>query len=520
MYTNRLSIFPGENLDIFISAGNSPCSLSISRVTGVRTRVYNVENIETQAQAVPANCSENGCGWNKTTSMKVQKHWPTGYYDMSLKDSKGETTHHFFVVKARQYKARAVIVLATNTYHAYNYWGGFNSYANVEGLMQGKMDLPSSQRQAIGNLSAQRPFSQNIINFPNTSTRLVNGRKRIFREAPFVIDPAMTTQTEFSPFDGSAGYINKWEHVFVTWAEKYGLGMDFLTDKDLNDDKECVDGYKTVIVAGHSEYWTAEQRDCLDNYVENGGNLCLFTGNTSYWKIRWENQGNTMVAHKWNGHKNDPLWHNPSTRKNATHLWSHPEFERPEAQTIGLSFVYGGYHRMGNCVSKGQAGFTIYDEKHWALKGADLFYGDVIGDEIPLVGYESDGCPMQFDDQGKLVVQSGKGFPENLQIIATVPTVLGEPNNSGYAPTIPPEHLDAIAKIKFGNDKPESIDRARLGHAAIASFTKGKGQVFNSGTTEWVHGLATNEPHITKITMNVLRKFGALENLVSILKEN
>lgn len=520
MYTNSLSVFPGEDLDIFISAKNSPCNLTISRVTGVRTRVFNSEGLVTNTQSTPQNCSEVGCGWEKTTSIKVQDHWPTGYYDMTLRDSKGNISHHFFVVKAKEFKARSVLVLATNTYHAYNYWGGFNSYANVDGLMQGKMDLPKSQTQAIGNLSAERPFSQNIINFPTTSTRLINSEKRKFNEQPFVIDPAMANQTEFSPFDGSAGFINKWEHVFVSWAEKYGVGMDFLTDKDLNDDIRCLDNYKTVIVAGHSEYWSSEQRDCIDRYVETGGNLCLFTGNTSYWKVRWENHGKTMVAHKWNGHKNDPLWQNPATRKKATHLWSHPEFGRPESETIGLSFLYGGYHRMGNCVSKGQAGFTVYDENHWALEGADLFYGDIIGDEIPLVGYESDGCPMQFDDYGKLVVQKGKGFPENLQIIAKVPTVMGEPSNTSYAPTLPPEHMDAIARIKFGGDSPDLIDKARIGHAVIASFTKGKGEVFNTGTTEWVHGLATGEPHITKMTLNILRKFGALDNLIVSYKED
>ena len=42
----------------------------------------------------------------------------------------------------------------------------------------------------------------------------------------------------------------------------------------------------------------------------------------------------------------------------------------------------------------------------------------------------------------------------------------------------------------------------------ITSFKRGKGEVFNSGTTEWAHGLAANDPFVAAITRNVLDKFG------------
>lgn len=518
LYTSTLSAFPSEMIEIYISARHSPCRLSISRVAKTRTRVTTLDNIETQYQHSPKNCSEVGCGWNSTVSIKVEEHWPSGYYELTLTDSKGNKSYHFLVVKSRHYKARAVIILATNTYHAYNYWGGYNSYANVDSIMQG-MDLATAQTQAIGRLSTQRPFSQAIIHFPNPEVRLINARKRNFKEQPFVIDPSLASQTEFSPFDGSAGYINKWEHAFVSWAEERGIALDFLIDKDLEDHATCLNEYSTAIVVGHSEYWSSSQRNLIDTFVEQGGNLCVFSGNTCYWKVRWEDDGETLIAHKWNGEKNDPLWNNIATRKQATHLWSHPVFERSESQTIGLSFLYGGYHRLGNSVSKGQGGFTIYDEHHWALKDADLYYGDVIGDTIPLVGYESDGCPLQFNSYGEISLDPTSQFPSNLEIVATVPVVLGEPSHSPYIPTIPPEHLDVISNIKFKDNSKDNIDKARKGHAVIASFKKGKGTVFNTGTTEWVHGLTANDPHIAKITLNVLGKFGALGDGANTIEE-
>ena len=43
----------------------------------------------------------------------------------------------------------------------------------------------------------------------------------------------------------------------------------------------------------------------------------------------------------------------------------------------------------------------------------------------------------------------------------------------------------------------------------MASFKRGKGEVFNGGTTEWAYGLAAHDPFIEQITRNVLTRFRA-----------
>jgi len=52
-----------------------------------------------------------------------------------------------------------------------------------------------------------------------------------------------------------------------------------------------LEDYGTVLLVGHSEYWSKHQRDQLDEFVDNGGNLAIFEGNTAYWKVRWEDDG-------------------------------------------------------------------------------------------------------------------------------------------------------------------------------------------------------------------------------------
>lgn len=506
-YTDTLAISPGETVGLHINAEHSPCDLSISRIGLKVTTVHKKNGLVTTAFPVPEDASSSGCSWPRHSDVAIPDDWESGYYELELTDARGQKAHHFLVVRSKG-KNRNLLVLSTNTYQAYNYWGGYNTYADVDGFMAGTLSFEDAANRAVGVVSFDRPFAENIVNLPLKDARLVNKRKRKFLEQPFVVDPEFTNIPGLSPFDGSAGFIEKWEHRFVEWAEENRITMDYAIDSDL-EVKGALDGYQNVFVVGHSEYWSAYQRDEIDRFVIAGGNLCIFSGNTSYWKVRHEQNGR-MVSHKWRGHQNDPQWTNEETRKEATHLWSHPEFGRSEAETIGLSFLYGGYHRLGNCVARGQGGFTVTDESHWSLDGTDLFYGDVFGDEIPLLGYESDGCPLRYDELGRLSVGSGPGVPQNLEVIAVAPTTMIEPPQSSYHPTLPPENINTLAEIRFGGTDVEKVENARFGHAVIATFTKGKGAVFNTSTTEWVHGLTANDPFVTKITLNVLRRFGAL----------
>ncbi|MGD0867134.1 MAG: DUF4350 domain-containing protein, partial [Rhizomicrobium sp.] len=64
------------------------------------------------------------------------------------------------------------------------------------------------------------------------------------------------------------------------------------------------------------------------------------------------------------------------------------------------------------------------------------------------------------------------------------------------------------AGIVYGDASEASQQRLLRGHAAMSSFERGRGEVFNGATTEWAHGLKAGDPFITRITRNVLRRFG------------
>lgn len=508
-YTDRLSARPGETVALHATSAQGPCRLEIARIGRERVVVAVVEDIDVGDHPTPDDADSNGCAWPVAGHVEIGPDWKTGYYDLLLADAGGEQWHHCLCVRPARgtRSARALIVLSTNTYHAYNYWGGASAYCDVAGLMSGAKPFAEAMAGAIGVLSTERPFPQMIIAAPEDAPRLVNLRKRDFGETPWAADPDWRLRHLQTPYDGSAGFLHKWEHAFVDWAEREGIALDYATDGDLDAEADALDGYACVLLVGHSEYWTVNERDALERFVDAGGGLAIFSGNTAFWKVRFENGGRTYVCHKWRGFENDPaVRDDPSL---ATHLWSHRAFERPEATITGLTFLFGGYHRLGMCVARGQGGYTIYNDRHWALAGTDLFYGDVIGDTLPLLGYENDGCRFYFGADGLPKPAPGLGVPENLEIIGLAPCAFGEDPDSPYHPIIPPENLDVVARDVFGDPEMAANPALIRGHAVMASFRRGSGEVFNGGTTEWAHALRANDPFIAQITRNVLARFKA-----------
>ena len=502
-YVDRTSAGPGESFRLHASGDGEPCTLEIVRVGAERNLVWRRSDIAVARHRTPAEADRLGCGWPAVAEIEVGADWRGGYHDVILTSASGEAAHHFVCVRAAPgAPERMVLVLTTNTLHAYNYWGGRSAYGDVEALMSRRARLPEAMAASLGVLSTQRPIAQMLLAPPADMPRLVNLEKRGFEQRPWAGgDPVWSRAHDQSPYDGAAGFLNKWEQAFVRWAEEEGFAFDYLTDHDLDRDPEALAPYEVVLLVGHSEYWSGPQRDQVEAFVDRGGRLAIFSGNTCFWKVRWEDGGRTLVCHKWNGETAEDV-----AGADATHLWSHPIFGRPEAQITGLSFVFGGYHRLGLCAARGQGGYTVYRPDHWVLEGADLFWGDVFGDTVPLLGYENDGCAITFGDDGLPRPRTILGTPANLEIVAMAPAAFAE-SPSPYRPLIPPEKLDVVARIAFGSDSAAARERVLRGHAVMATFRRGKGEVFNAGTTEWAHGLAAHDPFVERITRNVLARF-------------
>ena len=95
-----------------------------------------------------------------------------------------------------------------------------------------------------------------------------------------------TKATEVSferPYDGDgSGQFRYMEQPLLTLIEKQGLDINYLTDFDVDSNSQVFANTSTIVVGGHSEYWTQIMRSRFDEAVSQGKNLLVFGGNTGY----------------------------------------------------------------------------------------------------------------------------------------------------------------------------------------------------------------------------------------------
>ena len=95
------------------------------------------------------------------------------------------------------------------------------------------------------------------------------------------------TQVSFArPYDGDgSGQFQYMEYPVIKSAEKLGLSINYATDFDLDSNSNLLQNTKSIVLGGHSEYWTTKMRDAVDGAVDRGVNLIVFGGNTAYNRI-------------------------------------------------------------------------------------------------------------------------------------------------------------------------------------------------------------------------------------------
>ena len=194
----------------------------------------------------------------------------------------------FFIVRPAKPGANTsmLLQLSTNTYNAYNNWGGFSLYG-----YHGRSKIQGNR------VSFDRP---------------------------------------------TRGIFRNWELQFIVWAEQNGYTLDYAANSDLEFRPEMLEHYRLVLSIGHDEYWSAPMRDHLEAFIANGGNAAFFSGNSVCWQVRSEDDGRALVCWK-QTYNQDPVYKTDDYKTLST-LWSHYLVDRPENQLTGVGFLQGGYH--------------------------------------------------------------------------------------------------------------------------------------------------------------------------------
>ena len=301
-YADRTSLLPGEPLNLMVAGGpgepERQAHLEVFRIgaDGAQTLVWKSDPTRITYRPATRSAAAIGPDWPATFAGIDTRAWPPGCYSADVVEQVTATRD----VKVAQWivrnpkRAGAVLVrLGTNTYQAYNAWGGHSLY-------------PSEDAETRGV----------VVSFD--------------RPAP----------PSFFEYD-----------VYLAgWLERLapGLGgVDYASNFDIHRDPALMDGYKLVISASHDEYWSGEEFDAFERRIlKQGRNVAFFGGNGAYFQVRYADanrptggadEGRQLVCYKDAG---DPVLQRGGKLDPAllvTDLFR-KDARRPETMLMGVAF--------------------------------------------------------------------------------------------------------------------------------------------------------------------------------------
>ena len=274
--------------------------------------------------------------WTVTRSVMVPSSWPSGDYVVRLATPNGDNAYAHLVVRDDRRSSRILAVLPTNTYQAYNDWGGKSIYPS------NSVGPPTVENGpfagAATEVSLQRPYS-------------------------------------FAVFGGA---IHE-DFETVSFLEQGGYDVTYATSVDLDRDPRLLDRHRIVIAVGHDEYWSHDMRDRAEAARDTGTNLIFLGGNDIFWQVRYRagtdgDDRAVMICYR--SAAIDPVAQtNPAQ---ATVRWADPPVSRPASTLTGT--VY-----RDPILRSPTAWVVAATAPAWLLRGTSLTTGRSIS---ALVGYE------------------------------------------------------------------------------------------------------------------------------------
>jgi hypothetical protein len=246
----RASYAPGEAAEVTIAADASTLRLQVFRYGGTAP---GERDLRTDAVAVtPAVKIDWRAHANAPASIRLVRagRWQSGLYFLRLTANDGRVGYAPFILRpARLGTARVAVVLATNTWQAYN-------FHDRDGDGWGDSWYVAS---SIKSIDVTRPYLDFGVPFR-------------FKD---------------------------WDLTFIAWLNRTRKRVDFLADEDLEaaaSGDELRRAYDLIVFPGHEEYVTAHAYDVVERYRNLGGNIAFLAANNFFWSV--VRDGNRLVKAK------------------------------------------------------------------------------------------------------------------------------------------------------------------------------------------------------------------------------
>jgi N,N-dimethylformamidase len=314
--------------------------------------------------------TQTGVGWNKIGygsahhTQFVTGPEKSGLYYLH---AKGEKSGEFFsfpwIVAPANPTAKIAVLASTNTWLAYNNFGGRSNYINADRLppepvVNARQDLIRYTKAGSFNvwgfqdedylpLSFERPEPGNVVLEEEEVTDPIQGR------LPCGMAPA--------------------EWRLLGWLEREGFAYDYYSEGQLHHGDVDLDAYQILIISVHPEYWSREMYGQVKDWVQQrGGKLMYLGGNGLNCEVEFLDgdrlRFKTFLQPTTGGALGMPDPKDPSVYLDSR---MHRTLES-EANLLGVVCTETGIMTA--------APYRVVNADHWIFAGTGLKNGDLFGE--------------------------------------------------------------------------------------------------------------------------------------------
>lgn len=325
-YTNQISYFPNETVDIYISSIANKYTISLTE-EAIKPNII-LESTQSTGSIQNYNeCAFSiGCNWNLSKRIAIPKNAKSGYYSITLKNEKQEFKIPLIIKSNTRTENKILIIASSNTWHAYNTWGGASFY-NCEPI-----DSCNAHPKHAKTLSFNRPIEHK--QYENKGNQRYDGHL----------------------FGAELGLVH--------WLEREKYQYSVISDFDLHNNPAVLNDFKIVMLNTHPEYWSESSVEGLENYLNNGGNLCYIGGNGLYWKVELTDD---FMECRLDGGKH-------ITDNSFGGKWRNSKLQRNEEKLLGVAYTLAGY--------KTYMPYEVINDDHWIFDNTNLKNGDLFGESF------------------------------------------------------------------------------------------------------------------------------------------
>jgi hypothetical protein len=311
--------------------------------------------------------TQTGVRWNRVGygsshhGQRIDAPSRSGLYYFHARTASGAFFAFPWVVAPAQPQSAIAVLASTNTWNAYNNFGGRSNYINVDQLpaqptVNARQDM---SRYGGGAFDAWAPLDACYA--PLSFDRPEPGN-------------TLPEQIELTdPIEGRDGcHQAPAEWRLLGWLEREGFDYDLYADYHLHSGQLDLSAYKVLVLSAHPEYWSEAMYQRVKTWVyEQGGRLMYLGGNGLNCVVEFLDDATL----RYRTHLDSPtgLLGMPDPQNPTHYLESrfHRASGESEANLLGVVTTETGIMTA--------APYRVREAGHWAFAGTGLQDGDLFG---------------------------------------------------------------------------------------------------------------------------------------------